>query len=148
MSRNKNRNKKPAYRTPQELIEEQRRQSVVNKAIAQIKERKAVEESKPTPPCSVPDPASEIQDQQAVGSGMAPSVTRHALSPSKKKASDKDALLLTVVDLCQLLNLSRSTINRMERAGKLPGRIEVGGAVRYHRETIEGWLRDQVGMVL
>jgi excisionase family DNA binding protein len=52
------------------------------------------------------------------------------------------SLLLTVADLCDLLKVSRSTITRMERAGSIPGRVMLGGSVRYHREIIENWLRE------
>lgn len=39
---------------------------------------------------------------------------------------------LTIHYLCSLLNMSRSTVMRMK--DKLPGRVEVGGSVRYHRK--------------
>jgi excisionase family DNA binding protein len=55
------------------------------------------------------------------------------------------ALLLTVADLCALLNVSRSTLLRLEKSGSLPGRIMLGGQVRYHREKIERWLLEQCG---
>lgn len=54
-----------------------------------------------------------------------------------------NTLLLTVADLCALLQISRSTLFRMEKAGKVPGRLSLGGQVRYHRETVEAWLRSQ-----
>lgn len=53
-------------------------------------------------------------------------------------------LLLTMAQLGQLLNVSRSTLYRMEKDGQLPGRVQVGGQVRYHLETVEEWLRAQV----
>jgi excisionase family DNA binding protein len=52
-------------------------------------------------------------------------------------------LLLTVSDLCALLNVSRMTVYRMEKTGELPGKVKLGGQVRYHREIIEKWLLDQ-----
>ncbi|AJE03335.1 helix-turn-helix transcriptional regulator [Geobacter pickeringii] len=55
-----------------------------------------------------------------------------------------DALLLTVADLCGLLQISRSTFFRLKKAGQVPGCITLGGQVRYHRETVEAWLRSQV----
>ncbi len=64
--------------------------------------------------------------------------------PKPRRAAKQVSILLTVADLCQLLNLSRSSIARMERAGSLPGRVMVGGSVRYHRETIENWIRGKV----
>lgn len=65
-------------------------------------------------------------------------------STPRKKADKNVSLLMTVTDLCQSLKLSRSTISRMDKSGALPGRVMVGGSVRYHRETIENWLRDTV----
>jgi len=50
------------------------------------------------------------------------------------------AILLTVSQVCeQLGGISRSTLARMEKTGKIPGRVQLGGSVRYHRETIEQW---------
>jgi excisionase family DNA binding protein len=56
-------------------------------------------------------------------------------------APSSASLLLTVADLCALLSISRSTLHRMEKAGEIPGRLKLGGQVRYHRETVEAWLR-------
>ena len=119
MARNKK--QKRVHRTPQ-----QRDDSVVNKALAMIAERDAAL-----------DKTTRSDDLDT------PPVT----APRVKKAKTTrtaDGLLLTVADLCLLLNVSRSTVNRMERAGTLPGRIEIGGAVRYHRETVEAWLKSLV----
>ena len=52
-----------------------------------------------------------------------------------------NSVLLTVSDICKLLKISRSTLIRMERSSQLPGRMMLGGSVRYHRETIDAWLR-------
>lgn len=58
------------------------------------------------------------------------------------KAPATDSLLLTVPQVCDLLGgISRSTLVRMEKSGKLPGRVQLGGSVRYHRETIAAWLK-------
>ena len=57
--------------------------------------------------------------------------------------SDVLPLLLTLADVCALLNVSRSTVIRLEKAGGLPGRVTVGGSVRYHRQVIEEWLMEQ-----
>ena len=55
------------------------------------------------------------------------------------------AILLTVSQVCDLLGgISRSTLVRMEKSGKIPGRVQLGGSVRYHREIIEGWVRSLV----
>lgn len=49
-------------------------------------------------------------------------------------------LLLTVSQVCTLLNLSRSTLFRLEKESPLPGRVNLGGKVMYHRQIIEEWL--------
>ena len=55
------------------------------------------------------------------------------------------AILLTVSQVCDLLGgISRSTLNRMEKTGKIPGRVQLGGSVRYHRESIEVWIKTLV----
>ena len=62
------------------------------------------------------------------------------------KASERSELLspvLTISDVCKMLGVSRWTLQRMEKAGSLPGRFKLGGQVRYHREIIEKWLLDQ-----
>ena len=59
---------------------------------------------------------------------------------SKFPVSTVIPLLLTIADVCALLNVSRSTLLRLEKAGGLPGRIVLGGQVRYHREVIENFL--------
>ncbi len=70
---------------------------------------------------------------------MASSVTRHALNP---QATPITAILLTVNQVCDLLGgISRSTLIRMEKTGKIPGRVKLGGSVRYHRPTVEEWCK-------
>lgn len=55
------------------------------------------------------------------------------------------AILLSVSQVCDLLGgISRSTLVRMEKTGKIPGRVQLGGSVRYHREIIEEWVRSLV----
>jgi predicted DNA-binding transcriptional regulator AlpA len=51
--------------------------------------------------------------------------------------SDVLPLLLTLADVCAPLNVSRSTVLRLKKVGGLPGRVTVGGSVRYHRQVIE-----------
>lgn len=56
--------------------------------------------------------------------------------------SPDSAILLTVSQVCELLGgISRSTLVRMEKTGKIPGRVQLGGSVRYHRETVESWVK-------
>lgn len=57
-------------------------------------------------------------------------------------ASPVPAVLLTVNQVCELLGgISRSTLVRMEKTGKIPGRVQLGCSVRYHRETVETWVK-------
>jgi excisionase family DNA binding protein len=58
--------------------------------------------------------------------------------------STVEPLLLTLADVCALLNLSKSTIYRIEKTSPLPGRVKLGGQVRYHRQVIEKWLLEQI----
>ena len=50
------------------------------------------------------------------------------------------ALVLTVPEVCALLKISRSSLLRSE----IPGKVKVGGSVRYHKGVLEQWLKDQV----
>ena len=54
-----------------------------------------------------------------------------------------DPWLLSVAQVCRLLNLSRSTVDRMARRGELPGRMKLGGQVRYDAGTLRTWLDEQ-----
>ena len=45
-------------------------------------------------------------------------------------------LVLTVAEVCELLKISRSTLLRAD----IPGKLKIGGCVRYHRETLDQWL--------
>lgn len=55
-------------------------------------------------------------------------------------------LLITQRDLCGLLNVSRSTLVRMGDSA-IPGRVMVGGSIRYHKATVEAWLLSKVEAV-
>jgi predicted DNA-binding transcriptional regulator AlpA len=52
-------------------------------------------------------------------------------------------LLITQRDLCGLLNISRSTLVRMGDSA-IPGRVMVGGSIRYHKSTVEAWLLSKI----
>ena len=66
----------------------------------------------------------------------------HPPEVSTSFASVGVSLCLTVSDVCLMLNISRSHFIRCEKAGLIPGRLLIGGAVRYHRDTLERWLLD------
>lgn len=67
--------------------------------------------------------------------------TKRAPKVKKAQPLDPDAILLSVAEMCTLLKISRATLVRMDNAGKLPGRIKLGGSVRFHRQTVETWLQ-------
>lgn len=52
-------------------------------------------------------------------------------------------LVLTVAELCYALGISRTTLYRIEKVQPLPGRVVIGGQVRYVRSEIERWLAEQ-----
>ena len=67
-------------------------------------------------------------------------------TPPKASGKSQDRLepvLLTVPQVAQLLNLSRSTVDRLAATGKLPGHMKIGGQVRYYLPTLSAWLKDQ-----
>ena len=66
-----------------------------------------------------------------------------AMTASKQPQKLLEPVLLTVHQVGQLLNLSRSTVDRLAAAGKLPGHMKIGGQVRYHLPTLLAWLQDQ-----
>lgn len=90
---------------------------------------------------------SAVQHQGGVSQGALhapePVVTPEKIKTPRPVKSEVLPLLLTLADVCALLNVSRSTVIRLEKAGGLPGRVTVGGSVRYHRLVIEEWLMEQ-----
>lgn len=67
-------------------------------------------------------------------------------TPKNRRAphSESAAVLLSVAEMCTLLKISRATLVRMDKAGRIPGRIKLGGSVRFHRETVEAWLQSLI----
>ena len=51
--------------------------------------------------------------------------------------------LLKTSELAEMLKVSRMTLFRMEKKEGIPGRVKIGGRVRYHREIIEKWLLER-----
>lgn len=64
---------------------------------------------------------------------------------SGKRSGGKSELLLSVADMCKLLGVSRATLVRMDSGNKIPGRMKLGGSVRYHRAVVENWLLELAG---
>lgn len=70
--------------------------------------------------------------------------TKRPPKTPKPQTHDPNAILLSVTETCKLLKISRATLVRMDKSGKLPGRIKLGGSVRFHRETLETWLQSLI----
>lgn len=133
MSRKTNKKSKRVNLTPDQLL-----QSEFDKSMAR----------KFTPP---PRPVSGVREETLddVNAFLSGSIVYEEARPAVEAGTGADipvgnTLLLTVADLCALLQISRTTLFRMEKAGKVPGRLSLGGQVRYHRETVETWLRSQL----
>ena len=73
-----------------------------------------------------------------------PAVHHDANTGNGPKKNRPAALFLSVSDICAMLDISRATLVRMDKNDVIPGRIKLGGSVRYHRETIEAWLANLV----
>jgi len=99
--------------------------------------RKAVEEQKQLV-CS-PAAVASVEPDVKSSPVNSPSSERKV----KEQVPEILPLLLTVSQVCALLNISRSTIFRLEKSGEMPGRVNIGGQVRYHRQVIEDWLLEQ-----
>jgi excisionase family DNA binding protein len=54
-----------------------------------------------------------------------------------------DARLLTVEQLCGLLQIDRRTCERWSSAGLLPGKIRIGRTVRYDRHALERFIKER-----
>jgi excisionase family DNA binding protein len=68
-------------------------------------------------------------------------------APKKPRTApliSEETVLLSVAETCSLLKISRATLVRMDKSGLLPGRIKMGGSVRFHRETIIKWLESLI----
>jgi predicted DNA-binding transcriptional regulator AlpA len=67
----------------------------------------------------------------------APSPPSPSPPPLRKKL---DPVVLTQQDLCDLLKISRTTLYRMEKDFFIPGRVVLGGSVRYYRDQVFSWV--------
>ncbi len=99
---------------------------------AEITKADQVKEKKQTVPPMI---------QQATAAQPLP---ERAPKVQRAAATETNALLLSVAEMCTLLKISRATLVRMDKSGQLPGRIKLGGSVRFHRETVETWLRSLI----
>jgi excisionase family DNA binding protein len=101
-------------------------------------EKKKAERPKKAAPPKEKTPAA--QTQPAAAKPPPPKQPKQR----KPRQSDPNSLLLSVAEMCALLRISRATLIRMDNAGKIPGKIKLGGSVRFHRETVEAWLKSQI----
>jgi len=53
----------------------------------------------------------------------------------------------TVEDMLDMLQISRSTLDRNSKTGAIPGRLKAGPSrtsrVRFHKPTVDRWMLDQ-----
>ena len=112
---------------------------------AQIMEKQSREKQAAALAAAFTSLASDEPDKSIVACGKTRQV--EAVKPVRKfpdaELPKDDALLLTVADVCRLLKISRVTLYRIEKDNPLPGRVKIGGQVRYHRESLEKWLLKQ-----
>ena len=48
--------------------------------------------------------------------------------------------LMNAVQLAKFLSVSERTLYRLKSAGKLPKPLQLGGSVRWRRDTIQRWI--------
>ena len=53
-----------------------------------------------------------------------------------------EPLLITAVELAQLLKVSTRTLWRLQSAGRLPEPVRFGGAVRWRLEVVRNWIAE------
>jgi excisionase family DNA binding protein len=69
-------------------------------------------------------------------------VATDTMISSCREIGGEPSLLIDAPAFAALLSVSPATLYRMLSAGKLPGPIRLSrGCVRWHRETVEHWLR-------
>ena len=52
------------------------------------------------------------------------------------------SLYYNVIEVCELLSISRPTVDRLAKKGLLPGRVKIGAQVRYHKSTLHRWVNE------
>lgn len=93
-----------------------------------------------TTPLPVPPKKTVTRKMKHSESLEAVPAPQKKLSPSPAPKSLPEALFLSVKDMCALLGISRATLVRMDKSNSIPGRVKLGGSVRYHRETVDAWV--------
>jgi excisionase family DNA binding protein len=54
--------------------------------------------------------------------------------------NDTPPVLCTVREIADALKVSRATVDRLHARGQLPGKVMIGGQVRYIRQIVDEWL--------
>jgi len=103
-------------------------------------QKKAEQPKKAVPPKE--KKAAKRQTRPAAASEAQPQ--KQPKAPRTRQPPNPNSILLSVAEMCSLLRISRATLIRMDKSGKIPGRIKLGGSVRFHRETVEAWLKDLI----
>ncbi len=73
---------------------------------------------------------------------------RKSVATSTEIRHLRPADLITISQACELLDVSRSTLDRHSKTGAIPGRVKLLGRVAYHRPTLEVWFDAQVNLTL
>ncbi len=87
--------------------------------------------------------SSKAASQTASNATTPKKSARKTVSP-RPAPLDPDAILLSIREICHLLKISRATLVRMDNAGKVPGKMKLGGSIRFHRATVESWLESMI----
>jgi len=107
--------------------------------LVQTEKKKAERPKKTAPPKE-----KTTQPQAPPATATEPLPQKRPKAPPKTRPVAPNSLLLSVAEMCALLCISRATLIRMDNAGKIPGKIKLGGSVRFHRETVEAWLKNLI----
>ena len=93
--------------------------------------------------------ASKVSNKAVLGDS-ASSLSREDTSSVAvtTQIGDLKGELISVGEACELVGISRSTLDRAAKSESIPGRVKILGRVRYHRPTLEAWLTAQVTSAL
>ena len=90
-------------------------------------------------PAEVPNWVDEVPHPAAGGPEI-----KAPPSPVSDAERAVEPVNLTARQLAAKLNISLRTLQRMDKAGSIPGRITLLGSVRYYWPAVEEWLHRQV----
>jgi excisionase family DNA binding protein len=110
------------------------------KVVADTHKKTIKEKQKKKPATKKPTKTVKAEGSKSPSIPIPARVTK----PQKPTAIDADAILLSIREMCTLLKISRATLVRMDNAGKIPGRMKLGGSVRFHRATVVAWLESMI----